>query len=40
LDHDDVIWDGSKGESSGEQRKEEKMKQGVLEKSRRNWRYL
>jgi hypothetical protein len=36
-----VIWDSSKGESFGEQEKrEEKMKHGVLEKSRKSWRYL
>jgi len=33
LDHDDVIWNGSKGESSGERRREEKMRQRVLEKN-------
>jgi hypothetical protein len=41
LDHDDVIWDGSKGESSREQEEgEAKMRHKVLEKNRKSWRYL
>jgi hypothetical protein len=42
LDHDVMTWDSSKGESFGEQEREreEKMIHGVLEKSRRSWRYL
>jgi hypothetical protein len=36
-----VIWDISKGESFGKQeKKEENMKHGVLEKSRKSWEVL
>jgi hypothetical protein len=34
-----VTWDVQKGKNFGEQ-KEEKMRQGVLKKNRRSWRYL
>ncbi len=38
LDHDDVTWDSSKGESYGEQEeREEKMKQGGF---REKWKEL
>ncbi len=37
LDHDDVYWDDSKGESSGKQEEREaKMKHKVLKKNRKS----
>jgi hypothetical protein len=36
LDHDDVIWDNSKGQSSGEQEREEKIQHKVLVKNRKS----
>ncbi len=34
LDHDDVTWDGSKGESFGKHEGGKKMRHGVLKRNR------